>query len=197
MMSADPACDRQFPQGRPAEMIVAGADGGLANVFVHVKSGLPKKFVVPPAAAAGEIVLDQKACTYVPHVLAVRVGQEVTIRNSDPTIHNVNGRSIANAPFNEATPGLNDVLRRTFLQPEVAVKLKCDIHPWMTAYVGVFSHPYHAVSASDGSFTITGLPESDKYTVEAWHETLGTRSAVVEIDDEDATVQVNFSFAGN
>jgi plastocyanin len=195
-MSADPACDRQFPKGRPAETIVTGADGSLANVIVHVTAGFPKKFAFPPFRQSSEVTIDQKGCAYVPHVLAVRVGEEITIRNSDATIHNVSARSIENPPFNEATPGEGFVLRKTFRQPEIAVKLKCDIHPWMAAYVGVFEHPYFAVTGSDGSFTITGLPESE-YTVEAWHESLGVQSAAVELDDDSATARLDFSFAGN
>ncbi|HXC50415.1 MAG TPA: hypothetical protein VN634_05995 [Candidatus Limnocylindrales bacterium] len=194
-MTADPVCDRLSPHGRPAEMIVAGPDGALANVFVYVRSGLPKKFVIPPSTA-GEAKLDQVGCAFVPHAIALRVGQELTIHSSDPTMHNVAGRSIENAPFNDATPGEGAVLRRTFDRPELPVKLKCDIHPWMSAYVGVFDHPYFAVTGRDGSFTIDGLPESE-YTVEAWHETLGSHAVKVEIDDEKKIATVDFSFAGN
>ena len=194
-MTADPACDRQFPKGRPAETVVTSADGGLANVIVYVRSGFPKKFLFPPLQQSHETSIDQKGCAFVPHVLAVRVGEEITIHNSDATRHNVNGRSVENPPFNEATPGEGFVLRKTFQQPELAVKLKCDIHPWMAAYVGVFDHPFFAVTAADGSFTISGLPES-KYTVEAWHESLGVHSAAVELDDDAATARLDFSFAG-
>jgi plastocyanin len=194
-MTADPVCDRASPNGRPAETIVADSSGNLANVFVYVTSGLPKKLVIPPPPA-GEVHIDQKACVFVPHAVGVRVGQEVAIGNSDPTMHNVAGRSVTNPPFNEATPGAGQMLRKTFQRPEVAVKLKCDIHPWMAAYVGVFDHPYFAVSAADGSFTIEGLPESE-YTIEAWHESLGSQTAKVEIEDDEQAATLDFSFAGN
>ena len=194
-MTADPACDHLYPHGRPAEIVVAGPDGALANVFVYVKTGLPKKFVFPMPAPR-EVRLDQKGCAFVPHAIGVRVGEEITIHNSDPTMHNVNARAAINPPFNEATPGEDESLRKSFARPEVAVKLKCDIHPWMSAYIGVFDHPFFAVTGTDGAFTISGLPESD-YTVEAWHESLGVRAANVKLDDDDKTATLDFSFAGN
>lgn len=194
-MSADPVCDRMSPGGRPAEVIVADANGGLANVFVYVKTGLPKKFPIP-AVPSTEPRIDQKGCVFVPHAIGVRVGQEIQIHSSDATMHNVAARSHANPPFNEATPGEDEALRKSFQRPEVAVKLKCDIHPWMAAYVGVFDHPFFAVTGSDGSFRIEGLPESE-YTVEVWHESLGTKSAAIELEDDDETKSLDFSFAGN
>lgn len=195
-MTADPTCDHLFPHGRPAENIVAGADGSLANVFVYVKSGFPKKFVFP-AGPAGEARLDQKGCAFVPHAIGVRVGQEISIHSSDETLHNVDARGALNAPFNEAMVGAGSTLVKAFQHPEVAVKLKCDIHPWMTAYVGVFDHPFFAVTGPDGTFTISGLPESDGYTVEAWHESLGTRTTKIAVDDDKKSYTADFSFVGN
>ena len=194
-MTADPACDKISPQGRPAEMIVAAPDGALANVIVHITRGLPKKFAVPPAPP-GEVRIDQKGCVFVPHVIGVRVGQEVAISSSDETMHNVASRTTVNTPFNELTPGAGSMLRKVFMHPELPVKLKCDIHPWMVAYVGVFDHPFFAVTGPDGAFSISGLPEAE-YSVEAWHESLGVRAVAVELEDDDATVTTDFSFVGN
>lgn len=192
-MSVDSTCDRLFPKGRPGEEVIVDHGAGLANVIVYVKSGLPEDYVPPPPAASAGI--DQKGCAYVPHVLGVRAGQEIAIHNGDATMHNVNARAVANAPFSEAMPGKDLVIRKSFAREEVAVKLKCDVHPWMTAYIGVFAHPFFAVTAADGTFTIAGLPEGE-YHVEAWHESLGVRSARLELDEEDST-KLDFSFAGN
>jgi hypothetical protein len=193
-MTADPACDRQHPKGRLDEATLVDASGGLANVIVHVKSGLPKKYVAPPPTGTPRI--DQKGCAYLPHVLAVRTGQEIVVGNDDQTFHNVNARTTQNEPFNDGMPGAGQTLRKAFDRPEVAVKLKCDVHPWMSAYIGVFDHPFFAVTAADGSFTIEGLPDGEDYVVEAWHEALGVRSAKAEIDGEDL-VKLDFSFTGN
>jgi len=193
MMSADPACDKLYPRGRPAEQLIADSNGSLANAIVHVSAGLPKDY--EPAPVLTTATIDQKGCAYVPHVIAVRVGEEIQFRNSDATIHNVNSRSVANLPFNEAMPAQNQTILKVFSHPELAVKLKCDIHPWMSAYVGVFAHPFFAVTGSDGRFALSGLPEGD-YTIEAWHEALGQRSAKVSVDDQDAAT-VDFSFVGN
>jgi len=192
-MAADPSCDKIAPNGRPADVVVVDQAGGLANVLVYVKSGLPEKarWEMP----SGAVKIDQKGCAYVPHVLGVRAGQEIEIHSADETLHNVDARTTLNTPFNEAMVGAGTVLRKSFTRPEVAVKLKCDIHPWMSAYVGVFDHPFFAVSSADGRFTLPALPEGE-YTVEAWHESLGMKSATVEVDDDDVAT-LTFSFAGN
>ena len=193
MMSADPACGKMWPKGKPTEQVVVASDGSLANVIVFVTAGLPKKYTPPPILHTTTI--DQKGCAYVPHVAAVRVGEEVEFRNSDATVHNVNTRSAANVTFNEPMPAQNQSMLKVFSQPEVAVKLKCDIHPWMSAWIAVFDHPFYSVTSADGRFALDGLPEGD-YTIEAWHETLGVRSAKIKGDDgKPATV--DFSFAGN
>ncbi len=191
-MSADPACDKIAPEGRPADTMVVDSSGGLANVLVYVKSGLSYKEKFPAPTMRARI--DQKGCIYVPHVIGVRTGQEIEIYSGDNTFHNVNAKTTENTPFNVATP-TDTAVHRSFSRPEVAVKLKCDIHPWMSAYVGVFDHPFFAVTKADGSFELPLLPEGD-YTIEAWHESLGVRSAKVKVDDgKPATV--DFSFAGN
>ena len=192
-MSADLACDRLFPKGRPTEVVVVDAGGGLANVLVHVTAGLPDDF--RSAAPTTSAVIDQEGCAFVPHVLGVRAGQEIEIRNRDATSHDVDAKAAFNTPFHETLPARDIVIRKAFERPEVAVKLKSDNHPWMSAYVGVFSHPFFFVTGPDGTFTIAGLPRGD-YTVEAWHESLGRKSAKVSIDKEGSAT-LDFSFAGN
>ncbi len=192
-MTLDPACDRLYPKGRPSDSLLVDPSGGLANVLVHVKSGLPGKtrWATPDEA----VRIEQKGCMFVPHVIAVRAGQEIDLHNSDPSFYNVSARANSNPSFRVAMPGRGASVRRSFASPEVAVKLKCDVHPWMSAFVGVFDHPFFAVSAADGSFVLPPLPEGD-YTIEAWHETLGIRSSRIEVE-EDETATVEFSFAGN
>lgn len=149
---------------------VVGQDNGLANVFVYVKEG------AKPAPPAGEApVLDQKDCMYQPYVFGAQVGQKIKIKNSDPFMHNVHATPQKNKEFNFAQP-LPMVTERAFDQPEVVVRMKCDVHPWMFAYAGVVEHPYFAVTGKDGSFKIANLP-AGTYTIEAFHQKIGPTGA--------------------
>lgn len=192
-MGADPACDKLHPNGIPAFDFVVAESGGVANALVFVHSGLPKDYVASQPVAT--VAMHQTGCIYSPHVVGVRVGQELEIRNGDATIHNVNARATDNESFNIAMPAQDQTIRRTFPRPEVALKLKCDIHPWMSAYVGVFEHPFFAVTDSQGAFQITGLPEGE-YTIDVWHEVLGEKRATVNLDADDPAT-LDFAFAGN
>jgi len=144
---------------------LVGKDGGLANVLVYVKSGLEGKTFPPPATGP---VLDQVGCIYEPYVMGVLVNQKFKIKNSDPTMHNVHAIPKANTEFNIAQPIKDQVTEKSFDKPEVAAKLMCNVHGWMFAYVGVFDHPYFAVTDKDGNFKISGLPNG-KYTFQAYH----------------------------
>jgi hypothetical protein len=191
-MTADPACDKVSPKGRPSDVLVIDQAGGIANVIVYVKSGLEEQAWPAPTDRPK---IDQRGCVYTPHVIGVRVDQEIEISSADPTLHNVNARTSQNAPFNVALPGADQKIHRSFNKPEVAVKLKCDIHPWMSAYVGVFDHPFFAVTGADGRYVLPSLP-GGQYVIEAWHESLGTRSVKIEVDDKDPA-SLDFSFTGN
>lgn len=192
-MTVDRACDAAYPKGRPAESVVVDPSGGLANVLVHVVAGLPKKYVAP--APAAEARIDLKGCGYAPHVIGLRVGQEVAVRNHDATLHVVHARAGENPPFTASLPGEGSEIRKVLARPGLGVKLKCDRHPWEVAWLAAFEHPFFAVTAADGSFAIPGLPEGE-YTVEAWHEVLGTQRAKLEVD-EGGHATANFPFAGN
>jgi len=188
-MASDPNCVQ--PGATPTdEAVVVGDGGALQNTFVYVKDGLGDlRFPIPSTA----LVLDQKGCRYTPHVLGVHVGQPVEILNSDPTLHNVHAVPASNQEFNtgQPLPGMKHTHR--FSTREVMVPFKCDVHPWMHAYVGVLDHPYFAVTGPDGSFDLTGLPPGT-YTIEAWHETLGTQTQTVTIAAQESGT-VAFEFA--
>lgn len=188
LVMGDPACAALHTRPLDSDEI-AVRDGRLANVFVYVKSGLEgKSFPVPTEKK----VIDQKGCLYVPRVLGVQVGQTVELTNSDDVFHNIHALPAANAEFNDPQPQGAPPLVKTFGKPEVMVQIKCDIHPWMTAWVGVLPHPYSAVTGEDGGFSIEQLPPG-KYTLEAWHETLGTQAREVTVGP-DQTVDVSFDF---
>jgi plastocyanin len=190
-MSEEPQCKAKHQTPPTAETVVVNANGTLANAFVYVKAGLPAsaKYQVP----ATPVVIDQDGCRYKPHVFGLMVGQALEIRNSDPLLHNIKAKATKNRPFNISQPRAGMKTTRTFSAPEVMVSLECNVHGWMNAYVGVMSHPFFAVSKADGSFSIPGLP-AGTYTVEAWHEKLGTQTATVTVAGTESKAQ-DFTFA--
>jgi plastocyanin len=177
-LDGDPKCV-SLAQGEEyrTEDIVLGDGNSLRNAFVYVKDGLPPRLYPVPSAP---VVLDQEKCRYVPRVLGVQVGQQLTIRNSDPLMHNVRAEGVVNQPFDLSTPIQKMEVSRTFATREVMVPFKCNIHSWMNAYVGVLEHPFFAVSDASGRFSIPNLPPGT-YTVEVWHEKLGTRTQQVTV----------------
>ncbi|HUK36697.1 MAG TPA: carboxypeptidase regulatory-like domain-containing protein [Vicinamibacterales bacterium] len=187
-MNADPVCVKENATPQTQETYEV-ADGKLANVFVYVKDGLGNYSYDPPA---GPVTIDQKGCRYHPHVFGIRVGQELDIVNSDPTLHNIHALPKGNAEFNTGQPiqGMKTV--HTFTAKEVMVPFKCDVHGWMNAFVGVVDNPYFAVTGPDGKFSLKGLPPGT-YTIEAWHEKAGTQTAMVTIGAKE-TKEANFTF---
>lgn len=187
-MESDPNCVQQGAAATD-ETIVMGDGGAVQNVFVYVKDGLGDlRFPVPST----RVLLDQKGCRYAPHVLGAQVGQSVEVLNSDPTLHNVHATPATNREFNTGQPLPGMKHTHQFSTKEVMVPFKCDVHPWMRAYIGVLDHPYFAVTGADGAFTLKGLPPGT-YTVEAWHETLGTQTQTVTIGERE-TKDIAFSF---
>jgi plastocyanin len=190
MMNADPVCVKQHKTPVVGEEVVVNTNGTLKNVLVYVKEGLGSRKFDPPA---GKLEFDQKGCQYNPHVLGIQVGQELEIVNGDPTLHNVHSLSKENAQFNVAQPKQGMRLTKKFDKPEV-FKVKCEVHTWMGAYIGVFSHPYFAVTSDDGSFRLKNLPAGD-YTIEAWHEKYGTQTMKVKVAASGAAA-ADFKFEG-
>ncbi len=187
-MAADPACAQQHPDAVMSREIVANS-GKLQYALVYVKEGVTGSFPAP----AEPVVLNQSGCMYEPHVFGIQVGQKLEILNSDSTLHNVNCQPKLNKKFNIAQPtkGMKSV--KTFDQPEAPISFKCNVHPWMAAYGGAFSHPFFAVSGANGSFSIKGLP-AGTYTVEAWHEKLGVQTQKVTVADGESK-NLSFTFA--
>jgi plastocyanin len=189
-MNADPVCLREAKGTQTQETYMVGADGkALANVFVYVKDGLGNYVFDTPTESAK---IDQKECRYHPHVFGMRVGQPLEIVNSDPTLHNIHAMPKANQEFNNGQPIQGMKMTHTFTAKEVMVPFKCDVHGWMNAYVGVLDHPYYAVTKEDGKFELKDLP-AGTYTIEAWHEKLGTQTSSVTIAAKE-TKDVPFTF---
>ena len=168
------------------------ANGKLGNVFVYVKSGLPAdaKYGTPDAS----VEIDQDGCLYHPRVFGVMTNQKILIKNADPLLHNIKAVPKENRPFNISQPSAGMQTTRTFTTPEVMVPLECNVHSWMHAYVGVLPHPFFATSGADGSFSIKNLPPGT-YTIEAWHEKLGTQTQNVTIGAGE-TKTADFTFSG-
>lgn len=178
----DPKCACLHETTPKADNLVVGSDGGVKWAIVRVTKGLEGKTFAPPAEP---VKLDQKGCVYAPHVVAAMTGQPVEFRNSDPMLHNIHGLPFDNREFNFAQQGgAADV--RKFPKPEI-FKVKCDVHPWMGAWIGVFEHPYFAVTDDGGRFAIKNLP-AGKYTLEVWHE--GLKGPAVEITVEGKETKV-------
>ncbi len=186
-MDADPACAKKHTAPVASEALVLGPGNTMANVMVRIKGAAPGG-----AAPGGPVVIDQKGCQYFPHVLGIRVGQALQLRNSDGLLHNVHALPKVNTPFNMAMPANRTTADTKFGKEEGMFNIKCDVHPWMSAYIGVFSNSFFAVTGKDGKFKISGLP-AGTYEVEAWHEKLGVKTAKVTVGAAPATA--NFSFA--
>lgn len=170
---SDPVCAAVEKRG---EDIIA-TKGKLAGVLVRIKNGTVGTFAVPEAPA----VVNQRECTYEPRVTGVVAGQKVVIKNSDPTYHNVRATRGDEPVFNLSQPQKTpDLVRDDFKKVGDVVSLRCDVHPWMNAFVVVQDHPFFTVTGEDGSFVLTGLPPGS-YELEAWHPVLGLRSAKVKL----------------
>jgi hypothetical protein len=189
--SADPVCGTANPNLTTEDTLVK--DGKLGNVFVYIKDGTTKDgtkigdytYQTPTEA----VTLDQKGCHYVPHVMGLQTNQKLRVTNSDPTQHNVHPTPKSNPEWNQTQANGAAPIEKTFARAEVLIPVKCNQHPWMKSYVGVLKHPFFAVTAEDGTFTIKGVPPGT-YTVAAWHEKGGPNGT-------EKTMQVTVPASGS
>lgn len=191
----DPMCGALRPNEKlKTRFYMVGEGGGLADVFVYLKSGVASK----PAPAGPPPVLDQVGCEYVPYVMGLQANQKLLVRNSDPVLHNVHPTpSVAgNKEANVAQPMKSKDLEFVFANPEVLLRFKCDVHPWMFAYVGVVEHPYFAVTDKNGNFKISNVP-AGKYVIEAVHRKthFSGKGITQEITVGPETAKADFTIA--
>jgi plastocyanin len=187
-MAAEPGCAKLHPAGVSTEDTLTDAHGGLENVVVFVSEGLGDRTFDAPKQPA---IIDQKGCMYEPHVIALRANQELDVLNNDTTTHNLHPVPSNNREWNKAQPPGTKV-EVTFPREEIAIPMKCNVHPWMRGYIAVFKHPYFSVTGKGGNFELDNLPPGS-YTIEAWHEKLGTSSQKITIG-AGGTKEMEFVF---
>ena len=187
-MNADPSCAKLHSGPAMSQEFLTGNDNTLGNVIVFISDGLAGRTFDVPAEA---VTFEQKGCEYAPHVVALRANQKLKMVNSDNTTHNIHPLPANNREWNKAEPA-GTTLEESFPREEVAIPVKCNVHPWMKSYVAVFKHPYFAVTSKDGSFQLPNLPPGE-YTVEAWHEKLGTMTQKITVAAGE-TKALDFTF---
>ncbi len=190
-MSGEPACAEAHHGAVYDESVVVNPNGTLANAFIYIKSGLEgKRFEVP----AAPVTIDQRGCWFHPRVLGIQTGQTLQVTNSDPVTHNIHPLAQINREWNHSQGQGDSPLARRFIKPEVMIRVKCNIHSWMHAFIGVVENPYFAVTGSDGTFEIRNVPPGD-YVIEVWQETLGIQERKITVSPA-GEVETNFTFKG-
>lgn len=189
-IGAAPGCAAHLPGGKYTREWYQVQDGHMANVLVYIQRGLPAGLSYEPAPQAAQ--LNQENCVYVPHVQGLRVGQTLELNSSDGEGHNINIHSQLRQDFNRNMPPQQKGLTHVFERAEVPILVTCDVHPWMTAYLGVFDHPYFAVTGADGSFEWKDVPPGE-YTLRAWHEKLGRQEQKLTLEP-NGSAQVEFVY---
>jgi len=195
-MSEDPACvaaHQAAHHGTPHdESLTLGTNGTIANAFVYLKTGLEGKVFETPTIP---VTIVQSGCWFSPHVFGLQTGQPMQVVNADPVTHNIHPLAQINRAWNHSQGPGDPPITRRFTKPEVMVSIKCNIHSWMHAYVGVLPHPYFAVTKVDGSFTIPDLPPGT-YTLSVWQEKLGTQDHTITVAAHQS-VTADFIYKGN
>jgi plastocyanin len=192
-MSKDPYCSKAHASD-PAKMetVVVGKDQGLQNVVLYISQGLSAADAAQKQSTTP--VFDQKGCMYTPHVMAVDAGQEFKVTTSDQTSHNIHPQPnpmTGNIPWNRSQPPGAPPIVQTWKAEEIAIPVKCNIHPWMHGWHVVVKGPY-ATTDENGSYTIHGVSPGS-YTVTAWQEELGTQTAKVTVA-AGAPAKADFTF---
>jgi plastocyanin len=191
-MNAEPVCFKKHGgKAAPNEALVLGTGNTMGNIMVWVSKGLPAGKTYP--APKTPVTLDQNGCEYKPHVMGIMVGQAYRILNSDGILHNIHTLPKINPAFNRGQPATVKEMTTSFPKPENVFNIKCDVHPWMSAYIAVYTHPFFSVTGTDGKFTISGL-DAGSYEISAWHEKLGTQTAQVTVTANETKTQ-GFKFA--
>ncbi len=183
-MGADPNCLTGGGNAMTEDVVIA--DGKLANVFVYLKGGPVdnNEFPTPSAQAS----LDQLGCRYEPRIFGIQTNQALKITNSDKATHNIHPTPRANPEWNESQPAGAAPKEKKFARAEILIPVKCNVHPWMKAYIGVLAHPCFTVSSKDGTFTIKDVPPGT-YTLIAWHETLGEQKQQITVGKSESKTQ--------
>jgi plastocyanin len=189
-MAAEPSCTKARTSPAMTEEVVTGDGGALANVVVYVKSGLDGYSFPAPTAAAS---IEQQGCQYHPHVVAVQVGQNIDVVNKDQTTHNIHPIPKDNREWNESQPPGAAAIEKSFTREEVAIPVKCNVHPWMKAYMAVLPNPYFQVTDKDGKFDLKNLPPGT-YTLVAWQELYGSSEPQSVTIGPKETKNVTFTF---
>jgi plastocyanin len=188
-LAAEPSCAKIRTTPLTSEQVVTGPDGALANVVVYIQTGLEGySFAVP----ATPVKIEQRGCQYIPHVVALQVGQKIDVINADQTTHNIHPIPMDNREWNESQSPGGAPIEKSFAHAEIAIPVKCNVHPWMKAYIAVLPHPYFQVTDKDGKFDLKNLPPGT-YTIVAWHELYKTDPQTITIDPKE-TKTVNFTF---
>jgi len=186
-VDADPICVANNEIAPKKEWLILDENKGVKNVLVFITEGLNIDYSPPEEP----MVIDQKGCIYSPHVVGIMAGQQLDILNNDGTLHNIHALPKVNKEFNKAQPRSKKKLSVKFEKPEAPFKIKCDVQPWMGAYIGVFDHPCFSVSGDDGTYIISDLKPGE-YVIEAWHEKLGSQTANVTVSDSAAHQDFTF-----
>lgn len=184
-MSADPYCVMNNKDPKTEDVVAS--DGGLQNVMIYVSSPVQGSFPTPTEA----VTIDQHDCHYIPHVFTMQANQPLKIKNSDTTLHNIHAYPMKNEGFNVGQPVKDMITEKKFTMAETPIPFKCEVHRWMGAYVGVFTHPYHTVSKEGGAYELKLAP--GMYEITAWHELYGSQKQMVEVKDGEKT-ELNFMF---
>lgn len=191
-MAQEPTCERMHGGRLTIPSAVTGPGDTLADVIVYISGGLDGRRYDPPDHP---VVIDQKGCMFSPHVLALRVNQKLLVYNSDPTVHTVHPLPENNRPWNRSQLESMPPIETCFAHEEIAIPVKCNIHPWMKSYVAVFAHPFFTITKCDGAFELRNMPPGT-YTITAWHESLGISEQKVTVRSGE-TRELEFTFKAN